>query len=80
VSWVERSGRIRPVHKCPATDPAKTSKAGVLDLIQVDGQYRTVERQGLEPHPASCLQTVFENGMLRRHCSLEEVRARAMQG
>jgi nicotinamide phosphoribosyltransferase len=80
VSWVERSGRILPVHKCPVTDPGKTSKAGMLDLIRRGGEYRTVERQGLEPHPASCLQTVFEDGRLRRHCSLEEVRARAMQG
>jgi len=80
VSWVERAGRIRPVHKCPVTDPAKTSKAGVLDLIRDERGYRTVVLERPEPHPASCLQTVFENGALRRRCSLEEVRSRAMQG
>jgi hypothetical protein len=80
VSWVERSGRIQPVHKCPVTDPAKTSKAGVLDLIRDERGYRTVLLERPEPHPASCLQTVFENGALPRRCSLEEVRARAMQG
>lgn len=80
VSWVERAGRIQPVHKCPVTDPAKTSKAGVLDLIRDERGYRTVVLERPEPHPASCLQTVFENGALRRRCSLEEVRSRAMQG
>ena len=55
VSWVERSGRILPVHKSPVTDPAKTSKAGVLDLIRVDGSHRTVVRQTPAIYPDSCL-------------------------
>jgi nicotinamide phosphoribosyltransferase len=80
VSWVERAGRIHPVHKCPVTDPAKTSKAGILDLIRDERGYRTVVLQRPGPHPASCLRTVFENGTLRRRCSLEEVRSRAVQG
>jgi hypothetical protein len=52
----------------------------LLDLIRDERGYRTVVLERPEPHPASCLQTVFENGALRRRCSLEEVRARAMQG
>lgn len=80
VSWVERGGTIRPVHKRPVTDPAKTSKAGVLDLIQDDGVYRTVSRERPGPHPDSCLETVYENGRPGRRWSLEEVRERAGRG
>ena len=80
VSWVERRGRILPVHKAPRTDPHKTSKAGVLDLVHRDGHFRTVVRPAAGAYPDSCLQTVWENGTWRRRCSLEEVRAVALQG
>ena len=81
VSWVERGGRILPVRKCPSTDPAKASKAGVLDLIRHrDGRYDTVVREAPGPHPDSELETVFENGELLRRCSLEQVRKRAISG
>ncbi|MEB3264446.1 MAG: nicotinate phosphoribosyltransferase, partial [Synechococcus sp.] len=80
VSWVERSGQIHPVRKCPATDPAKTSKAGVLDLIRSGGTYRTVVRPAPGEHPDSCLQTVYENGELLNRCTLDQVRERAALG
>ncbi|MFM7674374.1 MAG: nicotinate phosphoribosyltransferase [Synechococcus sp.] len=80
VSWVERSGRIVPVHKSPITDPAKTSKAGVLDLIRSGGSYRTVVRPVPGEHPDSCLQTVYENGELLNRCTLDQVRERAALG
>jgi len=80
VSWVERRGRILPVHKAPRTDPRKTSKAGVLDLVHRDGHFRTVVRPAAGAYPDSCLQTVWENGTWRRRWSLEEVRAVALQG
>ena len=79
-SWVERRGRILPVHKAPRTDPRKTSKAGVLDLVHRDGHFRTVVRPAAGGYPDSCLQTVWENGTWRRRWSLEEVRAVALQG
>lgn len=80
VSWVERGGRILPVHKCPITDPGKTSKAGVLDLVRIDGHYRTVVRSSPGPHPDSCLHTVYENGQLLQRTTLEAVRERAERG
>jgi len=80
LSWVERSGRLWPVRKCPITDSAKTSKAGRLDLIRTNGQYRTVVLETPGSHPDSCLETVFENGHLLRRCNLDEVRARALGG
>ncbi|MEA5422646.1 nicotinate phosphoribosyltransferase [Synechococcus sp. CCY9202] len=79
-SWVERSGQILPVHKRPITDPAKTSKAGVLDLIHTGGTYRTIVRPLPGIHPDSCLQTVYEDGELLNRCSLDQVRERAVLG
>ena len=75
-----RSGRIQPVHKSPVTDPRKTSKAGVLDLIRTDEGYRTVALPQPGRHPDSVLETVFENGELMRRCSLDQVRRQAEMG
>lgn len=80
LSWVERSGRILPVHKSPITDTAKTSKAGVLDLIRCGEDYRTVVLPRPGRHHDSVLQTVYENGTLYRRESLDAVRQRAEQG
>jgi nicotinamide phosphoribosyltransferase len=80
VSWVERAGRLLPVHKNPATDPAKASKAGVLDLIHTGGSYRTVARPVSGVYPDSCFQTVYENGELLNSCSLDQIRERAGSG
>lgn len=80
VSWVECSGQRLPVCKHPVTDPGKTSKAGHLDLIRVGDTYRTVVLPGPQPHPDSCLETVFEDGVITRLWSLEEIRDQALQG
>ena len=80
VSWVERAGRLLPVRKNPATDPAKASKAGVLDLIHTGSSYRTVVRPGSGVYPDSCFQTVYENGELLNSYSLDQIRERAGSG
>jgi nicotinamide phosphoribosyltransferase len=66
-------GRTVPVAKSPVTDNGKASKAGHLDLVLVEGRYRTVPG----PRPDSALVTVFENGEIRRRWTFDEVRARA---
>jgi len=53
----------------------KTSKAGRLKLIQVNGQFQTVE-EGTNDQ-VDLLETVFENGDLIRDHIFEEVRERA---
>ena len=80
LSWVERAGRILPVHKSPITDTGKTSKAGVLDLIRTEEGYRTVVLPRPGRHRDSVLQTVYENGQLCRRQSLDAVRQRAAEG
>jgi len=80
VSWVERSGQVVPVRKCPVTDPSKASKAGVLDLVRTGGTYQTVVRPEPGEYADSCLQTVYENGRLLHRQSLEQIRERAING
>jgi len=66
-------GRTVPVAKSPVTDAGKASKSGHLDLVLVEGRYRTVPG----PRQDSALVTVFENGEIRRRWTFDEVRARA---
>ena len=66
------------VRKDPITDPGKRSKAGVLDLIQhEDGTFETVQLEpGEVAHPKSVMNTVFENGDILYHTTLDECRER----
>lgn len=65
------------VRKNPATDKAKRSKAGRLDLIFEHGAYCTV---ALDPfqieHPNTAMNTVFENGRILYHTTFEQCRQR----
>lgn len=79
VSEATINGQRVPVRKEPASDPGKWSKAGRLDLIRNEtGEYQTViVPNGLESHPQSVLQTVYENGRLLNQTTFDEVRQRA---
>lgn len=75
-SWIQVDGRGRDVYKQPATDVGKHSKRGRLKLVRSGAgpSYTTVA----ESAPGrDALTTVFENGMLVREYSFEEVRAAA---
>jgi len=54
----------------------KRSKGGLLKLIKKDGKFQTVQ-QHEEPELPDEMQVVFENGMLQRELTFEEVRANA---
>lgn len=74
---VIRSGRMIKVSKNPITDPGKKSKEGRLDLIFVDGEYRTVVLDdGVDQHPDSVFVTYFHLGDIMYHTTLDEVRTR----
>jgi nicotinamide phosphoribosyltransferase len=62
--WVE-------VYKDPITDPDKVSKKGKLKLVR-DGN--TVKTVGINELGEDLLQTVFENGILLKDYTFEEVR------
>jgi nicotinamide phosphoribosyltransferase len=75
---VSVNGETYGVNKNPIDDAGKASKKGRLDVIQGARGIQTVT---LEPdatsHPDSILETVFENGEIRREWTWDEVRARA---
>jgi len=72
------NGEWRDVRKDPITDQGKRSKAGRLDLIRnTDGAFETVVLgPDAESHPNSVMQTVFLNGDILVHHTLDEVRER----
>ncbi|MFD0998031.1 nicotinate phosphoribosyltransferase [Ohtaekwangia kribbensis] len=84
-SYAEVNGEAVDVQKAPVEmneggemiKSFKTSKAGKLKLVQEDGNYKT-ERQG-ESDKADVLQTVFENGVITREYTFEDIRDRAKQ-
>ena len=67
----------RNVFKDPITDPGKVSKAGRVTLYKDrDGKYSS----GVEDWPKSALDTVYENGVLVKEITFDEVRANARKG
>lgn len=77
-SYARVDGEDIDVRKDPITDSGKRSKAGRLDLIRLpDGSYKTVVLEhGQIFHPDSVMNTVFENGKILYHTTLDECRAR----
>jgi nicotinamide phosphoribosyltransferase len=76
-SQVVVHGEEISVYKDPVTDPGKRSKRGRLDLVQTTGTYQTVAETE-ETRTLSKLETVYENGLLTKEYSFDEVRNQAM--
>lgn len=71
------NGEAREVSKDPITDPGKKSKQGRLDLIKVDGTYKTIVLpDGMDEHPDTALVTVFDCGHITYHNTFADVRSR----
>lgn len=77
-SYARVGGRDIDVRKDPITDSGKRSKAGRLDLIKLaDGSYKTVVlAHDQVSHPDSVMNTVFENGDILYHTTMDECRVR----
>jgi nicotinamide phosphoribosyltransferase len=71
LSEVTVAGEARAVQKTPKTDPTKASKSGRFSLVLRDGRLTTTPGDGAQ---GDLLETVFENGELRRTQTLDEVR------
>lgn len=84
-SYMEVGGKGIRVFKDPVTDTVKKSKAGRLDLIRMfNAQLATVavptDSHGLVTCDClsnSALETVFDNGVITKEYTLEEVRKNA---
>ena len=68
------NGEWVPIAKDPVTDPGKRSKSGRATLYRNhDGSYHS----GVEDWPESALEKVYENGLLIRDMTFEQVRKNA---
>jgi nicotinamide phosphoribosyltransferase len=76
-SAIRVNGAWRDVYKDPITDPGKMSKKGRLTLLRKGKQYVTVRIEDVVNYPGyeEVLQTVFENGEIKKQYTFEEVRA-----
>jgi len=82
-SYAEVNGKPVQVQKAPVEMNAegelvasfKTSKAGKLKLVQEDGVYKTVSEEASSLPDQ--LETVFENGVITKDYTFEEIRERA---
>lgn len=70
------NGKEIPVYKQPITDTGKESKKGRLALVLANGKLTTRETPD-GPASDDLLETVFQNGLIRRFTTLDEVRARS---
>ncbi len=68
------NGEARDVFKDPVTDKGKRSKRGRLKLVQENGSYVT---RSLNDAGEDILQTVFENGSIKKQYSFDEVKENA---
>ncbi len=81
-SYAEVSGKEIDVQKSPLemneqgqlTKSFKTSKAGRLKLIQTESGLKTVSEKD---NGEDVMETVFENGEIKKTCTFEQVRERA---
>mgnify|MGYP001589368764 CR=1 FL=1 len=85
-SYMEADGKGIRVFKQPVTDDGKKSKAGKLDLVKsmFGTGFATVahftDNDGIaqaEYYSHTAMETVFENGVVKKEYTLDEVRARA---
>jgi len=77
MSQIVVDGKPRSVAKNPKTDPSKKSRSGHLDLIKLDGEYKTIARQEGESEEDSQLQLVYQNGILCNKTNFDKVREQA---
>ena len=73
-SSVTVDGQVRDVYKSPVTSRSKASKRGRLKLVREGSSFATVNA---DAPGKDCLETVFEDGVVRRRHNFAEIRDRA---
>ena len=74
-SAIDINGRWHDVYKQPVTDPGKDSRAGRFILQKDGGEFITIANSGAEDAYTDQLETVLEDGVMRREQTLDEIRA-----
>lgn len=72
------NGELKEIFKHPKTDDGtKNSLKGLITVEQEDnGKYYAVDQVSPKEEMCGCLETVFENGILKKEYSLKEIRER----
>lgn len=74
-TYVEIEGKGKEIFKKPITDSGmKFSAKGLLKVTEVEGEYILQDQVSKEEEEQSCLEVVFENGVLVKEYSLVEIR------
>ena len=74
-SAIDINGQWHDVYKQPVTDPGKDSRAGRFVLQKEGQEFVTAKMEVGKPIPAGDqLETVLENGVLKREQNLDEIR------
>jgi nicotinamide phosphoribosyltransferase len=74
-SAINVNGAWHDVYKQPVTDPGKDSRAGRFILLKDGNEFVTVKQETGGSLEGDQLETVMEDGVLRREQTLEEIRA-----
>ena len=83
MNWAMKANAIKiagqtdwvDVFKDPITDPGKVSKKGQQALVRnADGTFTTMRQDALDAGQVDLLETVWENGKMRRNQTLDEIR------
>jgi nicotinamide phosphoribosyltransferase len=73
-SAIDVNGQWHDVYKQPVTDPGKDSRAGRFVLLKEGEDFVTIANSGESGRNGDQLETVLEDGVLRRDQTLEEIR------
>lgn len=80
-TWCQINGEPKEIFKNPKTDSGtKKSLKGLISVKVQDGKYVPVDQVTPDEEEKSSLQTVFENGVLVKEYTLNEVRAKCRTG
>ena len=72
-SAIDINGKWHDVYKRPVTDPGKDSRAGRFVVLK-EGREFVTEKMDDHGPAGDQLETVLENGVIRREQSLDEIR------
>ena len=76
------NGELKEIFKHPKTDDGtKNSLKGLITVYQdANGVYYAEDQVTPEVESGGCLETVFEDGILKKEYTLKEIRQRVNEG
>lgn len=79
-SAMQVDGEWRDVYKQPVGDASKASKRGQLALVKEGDAFSTIAKTPDQSVANDLLETVFEDGEIKRHTNFDEIRLLAEAG